>query len=161
MTENDIERLMAVPETPIDSDRALARLRARIQREGLRPVSVAASGSAPGHGRIVSLWIKGLAAAASIALALTLLTVSGVAETILTIFEPKQVVAVPLTTHDLSGAIGLASYGTLTWSSPPKPYDVPDLASAERETGLKVLTPSQLPSGVSVASAHYGVMLRR
>lgn len=160
MTENDIERLMAVPEAPIDSDRALAQLRARIQREQLRPVSVATPVRSLTQRPLVSLWIKGLAAAASIALALTLLTVSGVAETILTIFEPKQVVAVPITSGDLMGTAGFARYGTLTWSAQPKPYDVPDLATAAKESGLTVLTPRQLPPGVSVVTARYGVMPR-
>lgn len=160
MTENDIERLMAVPEAPIESDRALARLRARIDREHLRPVTVATPVLALSRRPLVAFWIKGLAAAASIALALTLLTVSGVAETILTIFEPKQVVAVPITSGDIVGTAGFARYGTLTWSVPPKPYDVPDLATAAKESGLVVLTPTQLPPGVSVATAHYGVMPR-
>ncbi len=160
MTENDIERLMAVPEAPIDSDRALAKLRLRIEQEHLRPVTVAAPAHTPRQGPLVSFWIKGLAAAASIALALTLLTVSGVAETILTIFEPKQVVAVPITSGDLMGTAGFARYGTLTWSTQPKPYDVPDLATAARESGLTVLTPAQLPPGVTKATARYGVMPR-
>ena len=159
MTENDIERLMAVPEAPIDSDRALAKLRVRIEHEQIRAVSVATSTRAL-HRPVVSIWIKGLAAAASIALALTLLTVSGVAETILTIFEPKQVVAVPITSGDLMGTAGFARYGTLTWSTQPKPYDVPDLATAARESGLTVLTPAQLPPGVTRATARYGVMPR-
>ncbi|MDQ2951993.1 MAG: DUF4367 domain-containing protein [Chloroflexota bacterium] len=163
MTENDIERLMAVPEAPIDSDGALTKLRARIEREQIQPIDRTVSARESGRGGggpLVSFWVKGLAAAASIALALTLLTVSGVAETILTIFEPKQVVAVPITTGDLMSTAGFAKYGTLTWSVPPKPYDVPDLATAAKDSGLTVLTPAQLPPGVSVATARYGVMPR-
>ena len=77
-----------------------------------------------------------------------LLTASGVAETILTIFEPKQVAAVPITAGDITTAMnGLSSYGTLTWSTPPKPYEVPDLATAAGESGLIVLAPAQLPAG--------------
>ncbi len=159
MSEHDIERLMTVAEPPLDSERALARIRARIEKDRIRPAVATARGSR-GEGALVSVWIKGLAAAASVALIATLLTVSGVAETILTIFEPKQVVAVPITQADLTGAAGLTTYGTLTWSSPPKPYDVPNVAAAEKATGMKVLVPSQFPSGVSVATAHYGVMDR-
>jgi hypothetical protein len=157
MSEHDTERLMTVAERPVDSESALSRIRQRIEREGIRPVT-----SAPRlvRGPAVSIWIKGLAAAASVALIATVLTVSGVAETIITLFEPKQVVAVPITTADLTGAAGLTTYGTLTWSSPPKPYDVPDLATAEKATGMKILVPSQLPSGVSIATARYGVMDR-
>jgi hypothetical protein len=87
--------------------------------------------------------------------------VSGVAETILTIFEPKQVTAVPITSTDIATAVnGLTTYGTLTWSTPPKPYDVPDAATAAKDSGLTVLVPSQLPAGVSQSSARYGVMPR-
>src|SRR4051812_21317519 len=149
---------MALPEAPIDSDRALTKLRARIEKENLRPVSVSTPVRSFAQQPLVSLWVKGLAAVASIALALTLLTVSGVAETILTIFEPKQVVAVPITSGDIMGTAGFARYGTLTWSVPPKPYDVPDVATAAKDSGLSVLTPSELPPGVTVATARYGVM---
>ncbi|HYR94573.1 MAG TPA: hypothetical protein VEP48_10260 [Methylomirabilota bacterium] len=162
MSEHDIERLMTVAERPVDSESALARIRERIERERIQPINRTVAGRERGRrdGAVVSLWIKGLAAAASVALIATLLTVSGVAETIITLFEPKTVVAVPITSADLTGAAGLTAYGTLTWSSPPKPYDVPDIATAEKATGMKVLVPSQLPSGVSVANARYGVMDR-
>jgi hypothetical protein len=157
MSGNDVERLMRVADPPVDGERALAQIRQRIERDRILPVT-----SAPRmvSGPVVSIWIKGLAAAASVALIAVLLTVSGVAETIVTLFEPKQVVAVPITSADLSGAAGLTTYGTLTWSSPPKPYEVPDIATAEKSTGMKVLVPSQLPSGVTAATAHYGVMDR-
>ena len=158
MSENEVERLLSVAQPPVDTERALAQIRERIERERIHP-AVATPGRAPRERGLVSIWIKGLAAAASVALIAVLLTVSGVAETILTIFEPKQVVAVPITTTDItSAAAGLTAYGTLTWSSPPHPYDVPDIATAAKVTGMKVLVPSQLPSGVSVATARYGVM---
>jgi hypothetical protein len=147
------DELLPAPETHVDTERALARLRARIERERIVPVTVVAR--APRRVR-VSLWTKGLAAAATVALVATALTVSGVAESIITIFEPKQVAAVPITTSDLHGGPGLATYGTLTWSTPPKPFDVPDLATAARESGLTVLAPGTLPAGVGMA--RYGVM---
>jgi len=155
MSENDIEHLMTVAEPPVDTERALAQIRERVERERILPVT---STPLVARGPLVSIWVKGVAAAASVALIAVLLTVSGVAETILTIFEPKQVVAVPITIADVTGAAGLTAYGTLTWSSPPKPYDVPDIATAQKATGMKVLVPSQLPPGVSAATARYGVM---
>jgi hypothetical protein len=160
MNDKSVEQLMSVPDVPVDGDRALSRIRERIEAERIKPASIATTARARSDGPLVSLWIKGLAAAASIALIAVLLTASGVAETILTIFEPKQVVAVPITSADLSSAAGFARYGTLTWSVPPKPYDVPDLATAKKDSGLAVLTPSQLPAGVTIATVHYGVMPR-
>lgn len=153
---NDLEKLLSTSDGPVDTERALARMRARVERERIRPATRLGAGAS---GPIVSIWVKGLAAAASVALVAVLLTASGVAETILTIFEPKQVAAVPITAGDVASAMnGLGSYGTLTWSTQPKPYDVPDLATAARDSGLAVLAPSQLPSGVSAATVHYGVM---
>jgi hypothetical protein len=159
MTENSVEKLMSASDAPVDSERALARIRARIEREHLRAAPVATPRRSRESGPLVSIWVKGLAAAASVVLIATLLTVSGVAETILTIFEPKQVAAVPITSTDIATAMnGLGTYGTLTWSIPPKPYDVPDAATAAKDSGLTILTPRELPAGVS--PARYGVMPR-
>ena len=142
----------------VDTERALAAIRQRIEREGIRPVV-----GSPRIARlpVLSVWAKGLAAAASVVLVLTLLTVSGVAETILTVFEPKQVAAVPITNADIQTAMNsLQSYGTLTWSAPPKPVEVPDAAAAARESGLAVVRPGTLPGTVNQANVHYGVMPR-
>ena len=157
MSQNEIERMMSAPEGAVDTERALARIRERIERDRIHP---AASGTPRGaRGPAVSLWAKGLAAAASVALVAVLLTASGVAETILTIFEPKQVTAVQITPNDIATAAkGLESFGTLTWSTPPKPYDVPDAKTAASESGLAVVQPGTLPSGVSPANVRYGVM---
>jgi hypothetical protein len=160
MNDKSVEQLMSVPDAPLDGERALSRIRERIEREQIRPHTVVGSTGARRQGPLVSMWLKGVAAAASVALVAVLLTASGVAETILTIFEPKQVVAVPITSADFTSAAGFGRYGTLTWSVPPKPYDVPDLATAKKDSGLTVLTPSQLPAGVSIATVRYGVMPR-
>lgn len=155
---NDIETLLSVDDAPVDAERGLSRIRERIERQRLRPAAVA---PAVGRRAFVSLWVKGLAAAASVALIAVLFTASGLAETILTIFEPKQVAAVPITNADIANAInGLGAYGTLTWSVPPKPYDVPDSATAARDAGFAIVVPAQLPSGVSVTTARFGVMPR-
>lgn len=152
---SDMEKLLGVEDRPVDAERALARIRERVERERIRPVR----GSTRLPRPLVSIWAKGLAAAASVALIAVLFTASGVAESILTVFEPKQVAAVPITRTDIATAMeGLGSFGTLEWSSQPKPYMVPDRATAARESGLTVLAPARLPSGVSAASVRYGVM---
>jgi len=145
--------MLSVPETKVDAERALARLRSRVEAERIAPVHRGASGPRPFG---VNIWLRGLAAAATIALVATLLSVSGLAETILTIFEPKQLVAVPITAGDLGGAPSFGAYGTLTWTEQPRPYDVPDKATAARESGMTVLAASNLPAGVT--AARYGVM---
>ena len=150
---SDIEEMLSVNEPNVDTERALARLRARVDAERIAPVSRGAS--APRR-VAVNIWIRGLAAAATVALVATLLTVSGLAETILTIFEPKQLVAVPITSTDLNSAASFGAYGTLTWTEQPRPYDVPDIRTAARESGMTVLTPGNLPQGVG--APRYGVM---
>src|SRR5687767_2415681 len=151
---SDIEDMLSVPEPKVDTERALARLRARVESERITPVTRAAA--PPRRAPAVSGWLKGLSAAATVALVATVLTMSGLAETILTIFEPKQIVAVPITSGDLSGASSFDTYGTLTWTEQPKPYDVPDVRTAARESGMTVLTAGNLPAGVS--APRYGVM---
>jgi len=150
---SDIEEMLSVAEAKVDTERALARLRARVDAERIAPVSRGAS--APRR-VAVNIWVRGLAAAATVALVATLLTVSGLAETILTIFEPKQLVAVPITSTDLNSAASFGAYGTLTWTEQPKPYDVPDVRTAARDSGMTVLTPGNLPQGVG--APRYGVM---
>src|SRR6185503_16856097 len=157
----DIDRMLGTPDVGVATETALSRIRARIERERLRPVVIAEKRM---RGRwdsvLSSMWLKTSAGLASIALALILLTVTGVAETIITLFEPKQVVAVPITGADITSADGFARFGTLTWSTPPKPYDVPSAAVAASESGLKVLVLSQLPAGLTASGARYGVMPR-
>jgi len=150
---SDIEDLLSVTDPKVDTERALARLRARVEAERIAPVT--RGGSAPRR-VAVNIWLRGLAAAATVALVATLMTVSGLAETLLTIFEPKQVVAVPITVTDLSGAASFGAYGTLTWTEQPKPYDVPDIRTAAHDSGMTVLVPGNLPAGVG--APHYGVM---
>jgi hypothetical protein len=147
--------MLSVPEAKVDTERALARLRARVEAERLAPVTRSASGT---RRVAVNMWLKGLAAAATVALVATVLTVSGLAETILTIFEPKQLVAVPITVNDLSGTSSFATYGTLTWTEQPRPYDVPDVRTAARDSGMTVLIPANLPAGVG--APRYGVMAK-
>jgi hypothetical protein len=152
---SDIEDMLSVTEPKVDTERALARLRARVDAERIAPVS---RGTSAPRRIGVNIWLKGLASAATVALVATLLTVSGLAETILTIFEPKQLVAVPITVNDLSGAPSFETYGTLTWTEQPRPYDVPDVLTAASESGMAVLIPGNLPAGVG--APRYGVMPR-
>ena len=161
MTQRIPQDLLESPTPQVDTERALSQIRERIERERIRPVTLATKATGGRWDRVLSsMWIKTAAGLASIAIALTLLTVSGVAETIITLFEPKQVVGVPITANDITSVDGFARFGTLTWSTPPKPYDVTNAAVAAQESGLTVLVPSQLPAGVTATSARFGVLPR-
>src|SRR6266566_5016794 len=97
------------------------------------------------------------------------LTLSGVAGSILQIFEPKSVVAVPLTQGDLNylgqACAGLnlqecmGAYGTFEWTAPPQPKEVSSRSQASAQAGFTALAPASLPSSVT-GDPRYGVINR-
>jgi hypothetical protein len=68
---------------------------------------------------------------------------------ILPLFQPKTVQPVPVTFADLQALEQLSAYGTLTWSTQPKPQIVLTAADAKAISGLDVPVVSKLPAGVS------------
>jgi len=137
MKDPEVTRLLAVPEIAVDTERALARVRARAARPSLRRVPVR--------------WLQGLAAAAAVVLVASALTLSGFAGSLLTIFEPRQFVAIPVDLSDLKIASDLERYGALTWSAQPKPIEVADAAAARAAAGFAPLVPASPPSGLRAA----------
>jgi hypothetical protein len=90
-------------------------------------------------------------AAAALAGALALTPVGSFAQSLLTIFEPQQFVAVPVTTSDLQGLQSLrdlSQFGTFAQQTRPTTQQVPSAAQAASASGLTVLTPALLPAGV-------------
>ncbi len=83
------------------------------------------------------------AAAIVVALAITAFV------NILPLFQPKTVQPVPVTFADLQALEKLSAYGTLTWSTQPKPQIVLTAADAKAISGLDVPVVSKLPAGVS------------
>lgn len=76
--------------------------------------------------------------------------VSGVSGYLLRVFEPKQIVAVQVSPSDLNPRNVLLDYGQIKWlPQPPNPELVSDAATAQARSGLTVLIPASLPSGVS------------
>ena len=161
--DSDIARALGTTEPQVNSDDALTRLRTRIQSEGIAGVAPVA------RRRITSRWVRGLAAAAGVVIVASALTLSGVADSVLKIFEPKSVVAVPLTQSDLNylgqACAGLnlqecmGAYGTFVWTTPPQPKEVQSRGQASAEAGFAVLAPTSIPSGVT-GSPRYGVINR-
>ncbi len=159
----DIARALGTTEPRVNTDDALTRFRTRIQSEGNAGVAPVA------RRRITSRWVRGLAAAAGVVIVASALTLSGVADSVLKIFEPKSVVAVPLTQSDLNylgqacAGVNLqecmGAYGTFVWTTPPQPKEVQSRGQASAEAGFAVLAPSSLPSAVT-GSPRYGVINR-
>ena len=144
--DTQVERLLAVEPVAIDTAPALERLRTRVGTG-----KVAAYRGAPRR------WLQGFAAVAALALVAGGLAVTGVAETLFIIFEPKQVAPVAVRTSDFAGLPDLREYGTFTVVAQPSPRAVADAAAAARESGLAVLTPATLPAGLS-APARFSVV---
>jgi hypothetical protein len=163
MKDTEIERALGTAEPRVNTDDALARFRTRVQTEGVAPVASAARRS------VSSRWLQGLAAAAGVVIVASALTLSGVADSILKIFEPKSVVAVPLTQSDLNylgqACAGLnlqecmGAYGTFEWTAPPQPKEVQSRGQASAEAGFAAQAPTSLPSSVT-GSPRYGVVNR-
>jgi hypothetical protein len=146
------ERLLAMPELEVDTDKAFSRFGALTQEV-----------RAHGTGRAIAPLfmtrpVKWLAAAAGVVIVATTLTMTGVADSILQIFEAKQFAAVTVTPTDLQTLGQLSEFGTVTWSSQPQPHPVATLAQASAETGLPAISVT-VPSTVSGA-AKYGAMTK-
>jgi hypothetical protein len=163
MNDSDIAQALGTTEPQVNTDDALKRFRARVQSEGIAGVTPVA------RRRITSRWLQGLAAAAGVVIVASALTLSGVADSILQIFEPKSVVAVPITQSDLNylgqACVGLnlqdclGAYGTFVWTTPPQPKEVQSRAQASAEAGFAVQAPTAVPSSVT-GNPRYGVINR-
>jgi hypothetical protein len=161
MNDIEIERALGTSEPRVNTDDALARFQARVQTEGIAPVVPVA------RPRVTPRWLRGLAAAAGVVIVASALTVSGVAESVLKIFEPKSVVAVPITQSDLNylgqACAGLnlqecmGAYGTFEWTAPPQPKEVNSRSQASAQAGFAVQAPTSLPSSVT-GDPRYGVI---
>jgi hypothetical protein len=163
MKDTEIEQALGTTEPVVKTDDALARFRARVQAEGIAPIAPVTKR------RVAPRWLQGLAAAAGVVIVASALTLSGVAESILQIFEPKSIVAVPLTQGDLNylgqACAGLnlqecmGAYGTFEWTTPPQPKEVTSRSQASGQAGFTALAPTSLPSSVT-GDPRYGVINR-
>src|SRR5438309_594771 len=92
------------------------------------------------------------------AVLLTGLGVSGVAQSLVRIFEPQQLQAVTVSPSDFAPTSALLDYGQVKWQpEAPKLQQLTDAATAQTQSGLPVLMPASLPNGVS-GSVSYGVV---
>jgi len=151
-TRDENERLLSLPPIEVDTDAALARFRSTVRDRRTQPA---------GRGGIVHLSlprVKWLAAAAAAVIVATTLTLTGVAESLLQIFEAKQFAGVTVVPTDLQTLSQLTAYGTITWSAQPSPHEVASLAAATTESGLPAVSVT-LPAGVGT-TARYGVVDR-
>ncbi len=98
-----------------------------------------------------------LVAAAALIAALALTPAGSLAAGFISVFEPQQFTAIPVTSGDLQGLPPLDSYGTMTEQQNPTHQQAASATDAARITGLVVRTPAALPAGVP-STVTYNVM---
>ncbi|MFZ2032825.1 MAG: hypothetical protein WAW53_03620, partial [Candidatus Dormiibacterota bacterium] len=128
-----VRAMLASSEPVVD----LAASRARLAR------AEAGSAGSPGSQRLAprtwSRSTRGGRVMAGIAVAATasvVLVVTGGAQDFLSIFQPSQFAAVPVTASDVRSLAGLTSYGTVTGGSSINFQPEPDAAAAAAAAGL-------------------------
>ena len=147
MDETKLERLLAADERPVDTSTGLRRFRESV---ALRNVEAF---RAPARRR----WAQALVAAAAVATLFAGLTITGVADSFFTVFQPKQVAPVTVGKGDLSGLPDLSQYGTLTIVTQPAYRQAATLDQARADTGIAPLRPATLPAGVPTDARIYAV----
>jgi hypothetical protein len=150
--------LLRVPAFQPDPRAALSLVRARSTREETaRP--------ARWHERWLDRnsprWRPMATPAVAVLLAAVLVTglaVSGVAQSLIRVFEPTQLATVQVSPSDFAQSGALLDYGNVKWlPEPPKMQQLTDAAAAQSQSGLPVLSPASLPKGVS-GPVSYGVV---
>src|SRR5256714_271351 len=92
------------------------------------------------------------------AVLVTGLGVAGVAQSLIRVFEPRQLQAVQVSPSDFAQGTALLDYGNVKWQpEAPKLQQLSDSAAAQSQSGLPVLSPASLPKGVS-GPVSYGVV---
>lgn len=147
MDETKLEQLLAGDERPADTTAGLRRFRESVATGRVEAYRT------PQRRR----WTQALAAAAAVAALFAGLTITGVADSFFTIFQPKQVATVSIGKGDLSGLPDLSQYGTLAIVTQPAYRQAATPDQARAETGIAVLRPATVPAGVPADARLYTV----
>ncbi|HEX6506320.1 MAG TPA: hypothetical protein VF221_01695 [Chloroflexota bacterium] len=87
-------------------------------------------------------------AAAALVGAVALTPAGSLAQSFITVFQPKEVAAVPLTPLDVKSLAQLRHYGTYHVPANVPNIQVPSATDASRQSSMKVLVPSSVPAGI-------------
>lgn len=137
-----------------DAETALTQLQARVERDHLQPVRtnrVADNGM-----RRLRAWMAGPAAAVVLVGALVFTPAGSLAQAFMTIFQPTQVQAIPISLNELRGLPKLRKFGTVHMQKGVSASKVGSVSQASASTGMTVLAPASLPSDVP-STVTYGV----
>lgn len=154
--------LLRVPDFESQPAVALATVRARIQsNEAARPPRWYERWLARWRESFNARWrpiARPVLAVVVAAAVLAGFTASGLVQSLIKVFEPTTVAPVSVSPSDLLNVGAVLDYGTIKWlPAPPTAQPVTDAASAASLSGLPVLLPSSLPTGVN-GSVTYGVI---
>ncbi len=151
MDQHD-EKLLTTPAPAFDAHAALARFRERTAREGIAPARRRA-----GWTWLAALpWARPLAATMGALAIVAALSLTGLADTILTVFEPQRIQVVQVDVRQLNGIPDMSAYGTFTWIAQPSLRPVADAAGAATMLGATPLVPRALPANVPSTPHYYG-----
>ena len=92
---------------------------------------------------------------ALVAIGLTTLFVTGVAESMVRIFEPQQVAAIAINANSVGSLPDLSAYGTPRSIQKPDAHRAAGWSDAGNQTGLSYLQPGSLPAAVHGTPAYY------
>ena len=143
-----VSRLFSTPTPPVDLPAARQRLSQRgAQRRTPLPPLVGTLTARVQINRTPA--VRTLMAAAIATVLVVGMVVTGAAANLLTIFEPKQVTAVPVTATELQGLPDLSAYGTVKVTTQPVLQPVANAQAAAAQTHLRVLQPATLPAAAA------------
>lgn len=132
-----VAEALAVAPVQVDAAAALAAVRSRPAAAPVRRLRLPSS-----------RWRPALAVGLAAAL-VAVLAVTGVAEQLLTIAQPTQVAAVPVTTSELQGLPDLSQFGSFAWAGQPNLSPSPvSRSDAETQAGFAAPNVGTLPAGI-------------
>jgi len=145
------------PAPDFDASAALARFRTRVERERVRPTTSWTAALAARLSLVPATWMRPAIAALGVVVIATTAAVTGVADTVLTVFEPKQVATIQVDPRQLGTIPDPSAYGTLTWLAQPAWHPVADASAAAAAAGFTPLAPASIPATVP-SQAKYAAM---
>ncbi len=157
---SDARATSALLRTPAFEPRpaaALASVRQRIAEDQRRPATWYRRWFERSSPRLRPLATPAMAVGLAVIMAIGL-AVTGVSVQLLRVFEPGKVVAVSVSPSAINRADLRLDFGDVKWlPAPPQAQPVSDPSVARTQTGLPVLMPASLPSGVT-GSPTFGVV---
>lgn len=142
----DAQSALSAEAATVDARAAFAAVSARLARPRPWPAAILR-----GHRR--ALLAGGLAAALVAGVA-----VSAIALNMITIFEPAQPQAVPVSAGSLQGFPDLSNWGTVKVMTQPELKEEDGAAAAARDAGIGLTLPAGLPAGISVPAPQYALV---